>query len=302
VKSCGSDSAPTADATAASSHTSVPAARRGRCEVQTPLPPSRLGETIFKNPGSASSTGGNAPLTSARRAQHNCVAAPAVASAVGAESIRRISPGSSAAAILRSPPLRRLPYVRQRRPFAGGRAIETPFGQYRRTQHNPGRETGIGPWSDDAFDAAVRRGLPRTARGSIPHARSCLHKDVARDVLATRLPQLRWRAGQAHGSSRSHCRFRSISGPAMRVGTLSISARANTSPTRKSPPRGIGELFCPMGQVICGTCQSPEILPGGDKTPIPSGRPPCKMVQRPTSPTTAARARQFGRRRPSPPI
>src|SRR5882672_6009804 len=44
-------------------------------------------------------------------------------------------------------------------PFAGGRAIETPFGNIVAPNITPDRETGIGAWSDAEFDAALRRGL-----------------------------------------------------------------------------------------------------------------------------------------------
>src|ERR1700752_2917036 len=44
-------------------------------------------------------------------------------------------------------------------PFAGGRAIETPFGNIVAPNITPDLETGIGSWSEDAFDAAVRKGL-----------------------------------------------------------------------------------------------------------------------------------------------
>jgi mono/diheme cytochrome c family protein len=43
-------------------------------------------------------------------------------------------------------------------PYAGGRAIETPFGDLLASNITPDRETGIGGWTDDEFDAAVRRG------------------------------------------------------------------------------------------------------------------------------------------------
>jgi mono/diheme cytochrome c family protein len=43
-------------------------------------------------------------------------------------------------------------------PYAGGRAIETPFGDLLASNITPDRDTGIGSWSDDEFDAAVRRG------------------------------------------------------------------------------------------------------------------------------------------------
>jgi mono/diheme cytochrome c family protein len=44
------------------------------------------------------------------------------------------------------------------KPFAGGRAIETPFGNIVSANITPDLETGIGGWSDDRFDSAVRHG------------------------------------------------------------------------------------------------------------------------------------------------
>src|ERR1700742_3337845 len=45
------------------------------------------------------------------------------------------------------------------KPFAGGRAIETPFGDIISANITPDPETGIGAWSETAFDDAVRRGI-----------------------------------------------------------------------------------------------------------------------------------------------
>lgn len=47
--------------------------------------------------------------------------------------------------------------------MAGGRAIETPFGNIVAPNITPDRETGIGAWSDDAFYASMHDG--KTARG-----------------------------------------------------------------------------------------------------------------------------------------
>src|SRR5579871_3462499 len=46
-------------------------------------------------------------------------------------------------------------------PFAGGRAIETPFGTIVAPNITPDRATGIGAWSDDEFVRAVRMGIAR---------------------------------------------------------------------------------------------------------------------------------------------
>ena len=44
------------------------------------------------------------------------------------------------------------------KPFAGGRAIETPFGKVLSSNITPDRDTGIGKWSDAQFESAVRLG------------------------------------------------------------------------------------------------------------------------------------------------
>ncbi|MDE2064735.1 MAG: cytochrome c, partial [Bradyrhizobium sp.] len=46
-------------------------------------------------------------------------------------------------------------------PFSGGRPIETPFGILVAPNITSDRETGIGDWTDDEFDAAVRGGRSR---------------------------------------------------------------------------------------------------------------------------------------------
>lgn len=50
-------------------------------------------------------------------------------------------------------------------PFAGGRPIETPFGQILAPNITPDRETGIGAWSDDEFVNSLLKG---TGRGGAP--------------------------------------------------------------------------------------------------------------------------------------
>src|SRR6202795_661288 len=45
------------------------------------------------------------------------------------------------------------------KPFAGGRAIETPFGVITSSNITPDADTGIGSWSDEQFDNAVRKGV-----------------------------------------------------------------------------------------------------------------------------------------------
>ena len=43
-------------------------------------------------------------------------------------------------------------------PLSGGRALATPFGTFHSSNLTSDRETGLGAWTDDEIDAALRRG------------------------------------------------------------------------------------------------------------------------------------------------
>src|ERR1700748_3021854 len=53
-------------------------------------------------------------------------------------------------------------------PFAGGRPIETPFGTLISPNITPDPDTGIGTWTDDEFDTAVRLGRTRNGAHLYP--------------------------------------------------------------------------------------------------------------------------------------
>src|SRR5581483_8509205 len=46
-----------------------------------------------------------------------------------------------------------------KKPFAGGRSIETPFGNIYSPNITPARDTGIGAWSDEDFYRAMHDGI-----------------------------------------------------------------------------------------------------------------------------------------------
>jgi mono/diheme cytochrome c family protein len=54
------------------------------------------------------------------------------------------------------------------RPFAGGRALPTPFGTVFSTNITPDMETGIGQWSAEAFRRAMREGVARSGKHLYP--------------------------------------------------------------------------------------------------------------------------------------
>src|SRR5580704_6778177 len=73
-------------------------------------------------------------------------------------------------------------------PYAGGRAIETPFGNLVAPNITPDQETGIGAWSDADFDAAVRKGRRRDGSRLYPAMPYDAYTRMSReDVLAIRV-------------------------------------------------------------------------------------------------------------------
>lgn len=54
------------------------------------------------------------------------------------------------------------------KPYAGGRPIPTPFGTIYSSNITPDRETGIGTWSEAAFERAMREGVDRQGRQLYP--------------------------------------------------------------------------------------------------------------------------------------
>jgi mono/diheme cytochrome c family protein len=54
------------------------------------------------------------------------------------------------------------------KPYAGGRAIPTPFGMIFSSNITPDAQTGIGSWSEAAFQRAMREGVDRQGRQLYP--------------------------------------------------------------------------------------------------------------------------------------
>jgi len=72
-------------------------------------------------------------------------------------------------------------------PYAGGRPIETPFGNITSANITPDRDTGIGGWTDDQFDNAVRHGIRPDGSRLYPAMPYPFYTKMSRDdVLAIR--------------------------------------------------------------------------------------------------------------------
>jgi mono/diheme cytochrome c family protein len=71
--------------------------------------------------------------------------------------------------------------------FAGNRPIETPFGNITSSNITPDTDTGIGAWTDEQFDVAVRRGVRPDGSRLYPAMPFNAYTKMSReDVLAIR--------------------------------------------------------------------------------------------------------------------
>ncbi len=151
-------------------------------------------------------------------------------------------------------------------PFAGGRAIETPFGNIVAPNITPDPETGIGSWSDEAFDAAVRAGLRRNGSRLYPAMPYPAYTKMSRDdVLAIRA-YLNTVTPVRNAVVANTLPFPFNIRAAMRVWNLLYFNQADYKPnTQKSSEWNRG-AFLVDGPGHCGACHTPKTFLGGDRT------------------------------------
>jgi mono/diheme cytochrome c family protein len=149
--------------------------------------------------------------------------------------------------------------------FSGGRSIETPFGGILAPNITPDRQTGIGAWSDDEFDAALRRGVRPDGSRLYPAMPYTSYTKMSRDdVLAIRAylntvePVDNWVVANT-------LPFPFNIRAAMRVwDVLYFSEGEYKSDQKKSAEWNRG-AFLVQGPGHCGACHTPKTFLGGDK-------------------------------------
>jgi mono/diheme cytochrome c family protein len=152
------------------------------------------------------------------------------------------------------------------KPFAGGRPIETPFGVIVSPNITPDRETGIGNWTDEQFDNAVRHGI--RADGArlypampYPFFTKMSHDDVKaiRAYLAT-IPPVH------NGVAANQLPFPYNVRPAMRGWDALFFTAGEFKPDPKKSAEWNRGAFLVEGPGHCGACHTPKNPLGADKT------------------------------------
>jgi len=152
------------------------------------------------------------------------------------------------------------------RAFAGGRPIETPFGNVIASNITPDRETGIGAWTDDEFIRAVTRGISRNGTHLYPAMPYPYYARVSRDdliairaYLATAQP-VKNRVGGNSLPFPLDIRYGMVA-----WNKLFYRPGAFHAVPQKSAEWNRG-AYLVEGLMHCGACHTPKNVAGGDKT------------------------------------
>jgi mono/diheme cytochrome c family protein len=151
-------------------------------------------------------------------------------------------------------------------PFAGGRPIETPFGNILAPNITPDPETGVGSWSDDAFDAAIRKGLRRNGSRLYPAMPYTAYTKMSRnDVLAIRA-YLNTVTPVRNAVVANTLPFPFNIRTSMRVWNALYFKQGNYEPDAQKSAEWNRGAFLVDGPGHCGACHTPKTFLGGDKT------------------------------------
>jgi mono/diheme cytochrome c family protein len=151
-------------------------------------------------------------------------------------------------------------------PFAGGRPIETPFGNIVAPNITPDPETGIGSWSDEAFDAAVRGGLRRNGSRLYPAMPYTAYTKMSRDdVLAIRA-YLNTVTPVRNAVVANTLPFPFNIRTSMRVWNALYFSQGDYKPDSQKSAEWNRGAYLVDGPGHCGACHTPKTFLGGDKT------------------------------------
>ncbi|HKW53709.1 MAG TPA: cytochrome c [Stellaceae bacterium] len=152
------------------------------------------------------------------------------------------------------------------KPYAGGRAIETPFGNLLASNLTPDRDTGIGAWSDDDFVSAVQRGRSRGGVRLYPAMPYNYYTKMTRaDVLAIRA-YLGTLEPVHHQVTSNQLPFPFSIRASMAVWNALFFTPGTFKPVADKPAEWNAGAYLVEGAGHCGACHTAKNFLGGDKT------------------------------------
>ena len=150
--------------------------------------------------------------------------------------------------------------------FAGGRAIETPFGNILAPNITPDAATGIGAWTDAQFDDAVRRGIGRGGKHLYPAMPFTAYTRMSKsDVLAIRA-YLSTLEPVSNKVVANQLPFPFSVRASMRLWDLLYFNPGKFAPDPQQSAEVNRGRFLVDGPGHCGACHTAKNVMGGDKS------------------------------------
>ena len=150
--------------------------------------------------------------------------------------------------------------------FAGGRAIETPFGQLLAPNITPDTQTGIGAWTDDEFVNALTIGTGRNGARLYPAMPYTYYTKLTHDDALAIRAYLNTVPAVHNPVNPNQLPFPFD----IRVSLLGWNALFFTPGTFQPNPHKSAEwnrgAYLAEGLTHCGMCHTPKNFLGGDKT------------------------------------
>ena len=151
------------------------------------------------------------------------------------------------------------------RPFAGGRKIETPFGAVVATNITPDAETGIGLWSDEAFDAALRRGREGKGAPLYPAMPYVYFAKMSREDVRAIRAYLNTLAPAHHDVGANHLAFPFNLRPVMALWNGAYFRPEEFQANATKSPEWNRGAYLVQGPAHCGACHTPKNQLGADR-------------------------------------
>jgi mono/diheme cytochrome c family protein len=152
------------------------------------------------------------------------------------------------------------------KPFAGGRPIETPFGNIVAPNITPDLETGIGAWSEEAFDAAVRKGVRPNGARLYPAMPYNAYTRMSRDDVSAIRAYLNSVDPVRNAVIANTLPFPFNIRATMRVWDALYFKAGEFKPDPAKSAEWNRGAFLVDGPAHCGACHTPKTFLGGDRT------------------------------------
>jgi mono/diheme cytochrome c family protein len=152
------------------------------------------------------------------------------------------------------------------KPLAGGRPIETPFGTLLAPNITPDEDTGIGNWSDDEFDAALRRGVLPNGKRLYPAMPYSYYTRMSRSDVTAMRAYLATLHPVRNPVQSDQLPFPLSVRSVMAVWDALYFSPGVYRPDPKQSTSWNRGAYLVLGPGHCGACHTPKTLMGGDKS------------------------------------